>query len=605
MGKYARNLAPNTCSVQTSTTVQKWIQECSEHHRCLSQANPEWYPTRLLERLSHETFRVIHSDSSLFQHGHGYITLSHRWGDSNFVKLTKANLLSFENGLPIKNLRKIFQDTLVFAQSINIRYVWIDSLCIIQSGDNGADWRQESTAMAEVYSNSLCNIAADWGDESHGLFFERSPPFDNPYTLQLEPTFFQVPVDSLGSPQSHIMPNPPQDVITADIVGHVGWYENVMESPLNRRGWVLQERLLAPRVLHFSPQQVLWECGQKVTCERAPWNFLDDKFPEDTRKNILNDMKRLNLHEPTIAVDWPALVSFYSGCDLTTQSDRLVAIAGIAKRLCPVVKDQYVTGLWVKLLPRALLWHRQLEQRTVPIESGEKALRSPLQYYAPTFSWAAADGRVSLMLDQGLATPQITTPATFIRHRKKALPGSSTQELGASLEDEILTDNVFAPFMAPEAELRLRGILRSCHRVWQQSSSLTGSEHTYAYPTADVERCVHQGSRDNCAIFEVIDDRVCQEDMRVNSTIHYYTVIECFPDIGVESSAFQGYRAANGLLLKSVDASMGRFERVGHIRHFRHGTCSEPDILQPLGNEQDLPAWSYDAVTGEHTFYIV
>lgn len=454
--------------------------------------------------------------------------------------------------------------------------------------------------MAEVYSNSLCNIAADWGDESHGLFFERLPSFDNPYPLQLKPTFFEYPFGS--SSQSRIILVPPPDIVTADIVGCDGWYENVMESPLNRRGWVLQERLLAPRVLHFSPQQVSWECGQNLTSERAPWNFLSWAHAS---KKILNDMKRLNLHEPMAAVDWPALVSFFSGCDLTRQSDRLVAIAGIAKRLCPVVKDQYVTGLWEKSLPRTLLWHRQLEQRTALIESGEKARRSPLQYYAPTFSWAAADGRVSLMLDQGLATPQTITSATFIRHREKPLPGSSNQELGAIPGDETLTDNVFAPFMLPEAELRLRGILRSCHRVQQQSSPFTGSEHTYAYPTADVECCVYQDSRDNCAIFEVIDDRVCQEDMRCNSTIYYYTVIEWFPDIGLDSSAFHGYRAVNGLLLKSVDASMGRFERVGHIRHFRHGTRSEPDILRPLGNEQDLPAWSYDVATEEHTLYIV
>lgn len=455
--------------------------------------------------------------------------------------------------------------------------------------------------MAEVYSNSLCNIAADWGDESHGLFFQRSPPFYNPYTLQLKSTIFERAPRSLQP-----------DVVTAYIIGCGGWYENVIESPLNRRGWVLQERLLAPRVLHFSPQQVLWECGQKVTCERAPWNFLGtlgaiplQETPDGAAacKKILMDMKRLNLHESPAAVDWPALVSLYSGCDLTRQSDRLVAISGIAKRLCPIVKDQYVTGLWAKLLPRALLWHRQLEQQAVPFESEEKARHPPLQYYTPTFSWAAADGRVSLMLDQGLATPQTITSATFIRHRAKNLPGPSSQELGASAGDEILIDDIFAPFMAPEAELRLRGILRSCHRVRQQSSLPTGLELTHAYPTTDVERCVYQDSQKDCAIFQVIDDRICQEDMRANSTIHYYTVIEYFPDIGSESSASSGYRAANGLLLKSVDDSMGRFERVGHIRHFRLG--SEPDILRPLGNEQDLPAWRYDAATGEHTFYIV
>ncbi|KAJ0120859.1 hypothetical protein J7T55_015594 [Diaporthe amygdali] len=139
--------------------------------------------THQVERISSEKFRVIRSDSGLFSPGRGYITLSHRWGDRDFVKLTRDKLSDFEDGLPIRLLRKTFQEALVVAWRMNIPYVWIDSLCIIQSGDNGADWRQESRMMAEVYSNSFCNISADWGDESNGLFFKRTPAFEPPCSL--------------------------------------------------------------------------------------------------------------------------------------------------------------------------------------------------------------------------------------------------------------------------------------------------------------------------------------------------------------------------------------------------------------------------------------
>lgn len=61
---------------------------------------------------------------------------------------------------------------------------------------------------------------------------------------------------------------------------------------------------------------------------------------------------------------------------------------------------------------------------------------------------------------------------------------------------------------------------------------------------------------------------------------------------------------AVGLLLDSVDDSMGRFRRVGHISQ-RYYPDDKPDMRLPLGNERNLPAWDYNEVTGEHDFYIV
>lgn len=64
-----------------------------------------------------------------------------------------------------------------------------------------------------------------------------------------------------------------------------------------------------------------------------------------------------------------------------------------------------------------------------------------------------------------------------------------------------------------------------------------------------------------------------------------------------------GYYGARGILLKSVDASMGRFERIGYLEHWP--APSGRDLRKPLGNEQELPAWNYDETAGQHTFYIV
>lgn len=602
------DLPSNTGSRETWTTVEGWLRECSEQHHCLTNINKTWYPTRLVEILSDDMFRVVRSDSSSFKSERGYITLSHRWGHGDFARLTTENISALENGQPITMLRKIFQEALLVAQKMNIPYVWIDSLCIIQAGDDFADWRQESTTMAEVYSNSRCNISADWGDDYNGLFFERDDPLDRPCSLQMR----------MKSPErgDDILPElrTPPDGVPSYIVLYDRLIEDVLEAPLNRRGWVVQERLLAPRVLHFSPQQVSWECGQKLTFEKihmdlapvgtAPWDMTISDLTTESYNRVaaqlnFNDklrqrMRRLNLHEAQTAVDWPRIVEYYSSCGLTKQQDVLVAIAGIAKRLCPVVKDLYVAGLWAKSLPTTLLWHRSARMDTC---------YPPTEYFAPTFSWAASDGEITLGDDQDFSESQITASAVFIRHRMKPLPCAPTKEARAISGDEILTDHVFGPLVSPEAEVRMKGLLRSCSRVPLPPGANPLATLTYACPSTNVGDPGIEICRENGTYMDVFDDR--DGDARPDSITYYYIIIETSlrPPLTVEPSASYTYNESTGLLLRLVDAAMGRFARVAQVHYYRGRGAA--DILQPLGNERDLPAWNYDETTGEHTFYIV
>lgn len=586
-------LPSNTGSTETWSTIDRWVHECSEQHRCLAQVTTDWYPTRLVERISSEKFRVIRSDSGLFSPGRGYITLSHRWGDRDFVKLTRDKLSDFEDGLPIRLLRKTFQEALVVAWRMNIPFVWIDSLCIIQSGDNGADWRQESRMMAEVYSNSFCNISADWGDESNGLFFKRTPAFEPPCSLR---TQWKIPKTNDGNLDDlHVLETPP-DGCPSHIVLRDFWFENVMESPLNRRGWVLQERLLAPRVLHFSPKQVSWECGQKLAWETAPLYSVTSPHANSIlhclggygRTRI--SLERLKLDKTRRAVDWSSLVERYSGCELTRQSDKLVAIAGIARRLAHVAEDQYVAGLWAKQMPQVLLWEAY---------GTKHSCCPPTQYYAPTFSWAAADGKVVMPSDRG---DRITATASFIEHRKKTQPSAATKTMQTNLEGQILMNHVFGPLTSPEVEVRMRGILRSCQRVPSQLIPAKRSRY-WGCPSLGVGDSAIDLCFSNGTAFTVSYDRAAEKDAQADSTTYYYTIIECvclFSD--QRSNISKSYVQARGLFLKSVDVSMGRFERVGYVSHFNGKNAG---IYEPLGNERDLPAWSYDETSGEHTFYVV
>jgi hypothetical protein len=159
-------------------------------------------------------------------------------------------------------LPKTFEHALVVARELKVGYIWIDSLCIIQ--DDPRDWQHESSLMHRVYSNSLCNIAATGAvDSSDGLFFGRDPGHVNAvqtYFL-LEGTAKERGIYKTSEVKFRGL----YDISEVDF-----WKNNVLDAPLNKRGWVCQESLLAPRILHFGKTQLLWECCEMEASEKYP-----------------------------------------------------------------------------------------------------------------------------------------------------------------------------------------------------------------------------------------------------------------------------------------------------------------------------------------------
>lgn len=177
----------------------------------------------------------------------------------DFLKLTRDELHRFQEGIPIDSLPQTFQDAIGIARRLRIRYIWIDSLCIIQQSDNDdLAWKREASLMDMVYSKSFCNISATWAtNSSKGLFSNRNPTF-----------LHYIEVDL------HVKGQAPgcKRYTVSDI--KLMWRSELLEAPLSRRGWVLQERLLAPRILHFCRHELFWECCEKEASESYPIEML-------------------------------------------------------------------------------------------------------------------------------------------------------------------------------------------------------------------------------------------------------------------------------------------------------------------------------------------
>lgn len=106
------------------------------------------------------------------------MTVSHRLGTAEFTKLTEKVLQSFKLGISIEWLPKTFRDAVAIARWLDVHYLWIDSLCIIQGSE--VDWSKEAGLMSDVYQHAFCNIAATGARNSNGgLFFDR---YANPFS---------------------------------------------------------------------------------------------------------------------------------------------------------------------------------------------------------------------------------------------------------------------------------------------------------------------------------------------------------------------------------------------------------------------------------------
>lgn len=139
-------------------------------------------------------------------------------------------------------LPAMFQHAVTSTRELGLDYLWIDSICIIQG--QGGDFEQEAKRMEDVFSSAFCVIAASSAHGQNDGFLTRRNQERQFLTFEAAglPTLFV----------SHFMDN---------------FSKDVLEAPLNKRGWVLQERALARRTIYFTDRQTYWECGRGVRCE--------------------------------------------------------------------------------------------------------------------------------------------------------------------------------------------------------------------------------------------------------------------------------------------------------------------------------------------------
>jgi hypothetical protein len=289
--------------------------------------------------------------------------------------------------------------------------------------DARKDWLRESAKMYEIYNKAYCNLSATASSSSDGGLFRKREPhtlWEDEINLNVE----GIPVDPRQGSQISI-----QRCVIQDLSF---WARTIDDAPVNRRGWVLQERMMAPRVIHFCENQIAWECSHLEAAESARDGVpslhiqpgikpatdsvppLRPEMPSKQRRASyaayaqISDTESVEQAYTDSIEHWQTVVERYSRTKLTKTEDKVIALSGYARMKSEELPENchYLAGMWVHHLESQLLW------RVNPVFANGKfeyPSKRPITYRAPTWSWAAVDA------PQGITCGEITNSKLHIK----------------------------------------------------------------------------------------------------------------------------------------------------------------------------------------------
>jgi len=278
-----------------------------------------------------------------------YMALAHCWGKIQLLRTLKANYVEHQKRIPLTKLTRTFRDAVEVTRQMGIQYLWIDSLCIVQ--DSKDDWEKEAVRMGNVSRFAALTITAAYSTDGNGGVLRAAY---NPARAAVKCT-----------------PGAEKAVGHAYLTYRRRDFSKLQQMPLHTRAWVLQERILAPRTVHYADSQMLWECRTVRLCETGvPENALNSPGATvwDGRLHFEKALHKFWWN-------WYDLLHDFTGRGITHGDNRLPALSGIAHVMEGVTKGGYVARLWKQHFPWGLLWRKSCDW-----------LEHPGHYRAPSWS---------------------------------------------------------------------------------------------------------------------------------------------------------------------------------------------------------------------------
>jgi hypothetical protein len=475
------------------------IDQCSEGHelckaRFVADESRSYLPLRLLDvgGSQGDPIKLINR-AGLKAELVTYLALSHCWGGPIDAKLNKGSLQDMKT-IGVKTLPCNFREAIIVTRGLGERYLWIDSLCIVQ--DDNQEWEEQSINMGLVYANAKCVLSAAASENSNGGCFRPRDLFRSDCVLRRRWNRALV-----------IRSQERSDLVRL-------FQSKIESAPLTKRGWTFQEHYLASRILHFGAGVVLFECnklmasdhdqgkiGQEYSvrqvirsdgnlhaAEDIDWARRDISktkverqlvkvanarqrsfkyetrdvtvmnpdyaYQQATKARLRNDSARLGMRgtfdflwryngtnfaeQIEFHNSWYEMIEHYSSRNLSHFGDKLIAISGVAYFIQQNTNLKYNSGLWEGTIELNMLW-------TVSGKPKKRQTRP-----VPTWSWASVDGRVSHLLKEAMpasANEFRSSWQTFESHLSTYIVSATTSETtnGLILNSELhLTGNLWS-----------------------------------------------------------------------------------------------------------------------------------------------------------------
>jgi hypothetical protein len=296
------------------------------------------------------------------------------------IKTTRGNVKQHMSNIDWKELNQIFKDAIAITKRIGCQWIWIDCLCIIQ--DDELDWKEESSKMADVYSNSFLNVAATFSATSTGSCFSDRKFYhsDQNYFEPRNKAWSTEVLNGGHRPSMGLCVRISHCLSHQHITGDSELLRR-QASPLLDRAWVFQERLLAPRTLHFGSSEMTWECNSCLACECG--GISETQTPTRGLKPAFAYVCQNRVPREEILDLWRKMVEEYTSLSLTQLSDTPNAVAGLASRISSKLGSDYLAGNWAEDLPQGLLWSVVGNRQSL----GERRRSPAINPSIPTWSW--------------------------------------------------------------------------------------------------------------------------------------------------------------------------------------------------------------------------
>jgi Heterokaryon incompatibility protein (HET) len=366
----AREISTSFGAKECLELAKKWMTDCVNLHRDCTRKSPSRSPRRIVDIGSDNTKMRLLEDEVVYG---PYAALSHCWGTTHPLDTTLYTLNCRKQKLEWTSMPATFRDAITVTRELGLRYLWIDSLCIIQDDDR--DWELESAKMGSIYEGAHIVIAASMSTgPDHSFLAPRRIMFTD---------FLELNYQRKDGSVCLVKARPVVEL-------------NKSIDPLDRRAWTFQEQRRAVRLLRYSATELQWDCRTKSTCECESVHLkgfdLDIIYGRYCVPEVDSSSEML-FH------NWQTMLQPYTRRRLTRKSDILPAISGIAAHVHEKTSSCYLAGLWKDNLPSDLLWKVSATLRDgIRTFSGDifgfSLLRTMPTYRAPTFSWASIDSEV-------------------------------------------------------------------------------------------------------------------------------------------------------------------------------------------------------------------